>query len=259
VAALEAIARGLGDPVILAQALQLRFDHEMDAERLDGADAVADEALAWARASGDAWEIADASRAKAIAASSIGDLRERVERAASLLADAGNVDVLANLLNSAAYAALCLGSVREAADFAARATPIAQALDSPFERMINSGNLGLAAVFTGETETASHAFREQLRHCRAMVVRPAMFEAFRGLAAVAVVDGDDRRAATLVGVSDAHRYAKAEDPVEVQLEAMFFSAARTRGGAGAWDAAARAGRALDFEDAIVYALEERGT
>ena len=51
------------------------------------ADALADEALHWASAAGDDWEIAEASRAKAIAASSIADLRERVDAAAALLTD----------------------------------------------------------------------------------------------------------------------------------------------------------------------------
>ena len=60
-----------------------------------------------------------------------------------------------------------------------------------YVRMINSGNLGLAALLTGETDAASHAFREELRLCRDMVVRPVVFEGLRGLAAVAVVDGDD--------------------------------------------------------------------
>ena len=146
---------------------------------------------------------------KAIAASSIADLRERVDTAASLLSDVGNVHQLADLLTAAAYAALCLGSEHDAADFAARATPIARALDNPFARMINSGNLGLAALLTGETDTASHAFREELALCRDMVVRPVVFEGLRGLAAVAVVDGDDTRAATLVGAADAHRYDQA--------------------------------------------------
>ena len=63
---------------------------------------------------------------------SIVELRERVDRAASLLSDVGNVHQLADLLSGAAYAALCLGSERDAMDFAARATPIARALDSPF-------------------------------------------------------------------------------------------------------------------------------
>src|SRR5204862_871569 len=112
---------------------------------------------------------------------------------------------------------LCLGSERDAADFAARMTPIASALDSRFVRMVNSGNLGLAALLTGETDTASHAFREELELCREMVVRPMVFEGLRGLAAVAVVDGDAERAATLLGAADAHRYDTPEDPVEARL------------------------------------------
>jgi predicted ATPase/DNA-binding SARP family transcriptional activator len=256
VATVEALARRLGDPVILSQALQLRVDHEIDAERLDVADARADEALHWARAAGDEWEIAEASRGKAIAASGIADLRERVDRAASLLSEVGNVDQLANLLTSAAYAALCLGSERDATDFAARATPIARALDGRFVRMINSGNLGLAALLTGETDTASRAFREELTLCRDMVVRPLVFEGLRGLAAVAVVDGDAKRAATLVGAAGAHRYDNPEDPVEARLDEEFFEPARTRCGTDAWDAAVREGSVLSFEDAIAYALEE---
>jgi predicted ATPase len=252
----EAIARRLGDPVTLSQALQSRVHHEIDAERLDVADALADAALHWARAAGDDWEIAEASRGKAIAASSIADLRERVDTAASLLTDVGNVHELANLLTGAAYAALCLGSERDATDFAARATPLARALDNRYVRMVNSGNLGLAALLTGETDTASHAFREELTLCREMVVRPQAFEGLRGMAAIAAVNGDDKRAATLVGAADAHRYDQPEDPVEARLEGAFFAPARTRCGSDAWNAAAREGSALTFEGAIAHALEE---
>jgi len=256
-AELEAIARRLDDPLILSQALQLRVDHELDAERLDVADANAADALHWAEVAGDEWEIAEAWRRKAIAASNIADLRERVDTAASLLTDVGNIHQLATLLTNAAYAALCLGNARDAADFAARATPIARALDGRHTRMINSGNAGLAALLTGDTDTASHALREELRLCREMVVRPVAFEGLRGLAAVAVAEGDDKRAATLVGAAGAHRYDQAENPVEARLDETFFDPARARCGARAWDAAARDGSTLSFEDAIAYALEEQ--
>jgi hypothetical protein len=242
--------------VILSQALQLSVVHELNAERLDVADARADEALHWARAAGDEWEIAQASFGKAIAASSIADLRDRVETAASLLSEIGNANQLANLLTSAAYAALCLGSEHDATDLAARTTPIARALDDPLLQITNSGNLGLAALLTGETETASRAFREELTLCRDMIVRPQVFEGLRGLAAVAVVDGDAKRAAILVGGAGAHRYDNPQDPVQARLDEEFFEPARTRCGADAWDAAVRDGSALNFKDAIAYALEE---
>jgi predicted ATPase/DNA-binding SARP family transcriptional activator len=256
VAELEAIARRLGDPVLLSQALQQRVHHEIDAERLDVADAVADEALHWARAADDQWEIAEAYRGKALAASSIAELRERVGTASSLLSDVGNVHQLANLLTGAAYAALCFGDDRDATDFAARATSIERVLDSRFVRMMNRGNVGLAALLTGKTDTASDAFPEELKLCRETVVRPVLFEGLRGLAAVAVVHGDNKRAATLVGAADAHRYDVPEDRVEARLDEAFFEPARTRSGIEAWNAAARAGSVLSFEDAIAYALEE---
>src|SRR3954453_8266754 len=176
VAEAESVARRLGDHVVLTEPLQCRVHHEIGADRLDLADALADEALHWARAANDDWEIAEASRGKAIAASSIAELRERVGTAASLLTDVGNVHELANLPDPAAYSALCLGSEADATYFAARATPIIRPLDNRYTWMTNSGNLGLAALLTGETDTASHAFREELMLCREIVVRPVAFE-----------------------------------------------------------------------------------
>jgi hypothetical protein len=254
--AAEAAARALGDPVLLSRTLRIRVMQEIQSEGYPVADALADEALHWAYAASDDWEIAEASRAKAVAASSTAELRERVDRAASLLSGVGNLHELANMLTDAAYAALCLGSDRDAADFAARATPITLALDIRYVRMINSGNLGLAALLRGEADTASRAFREELALCRDMVIRPVIFEGLRGLAAVAVVDGDGARAATLVGAAEAHRYDNAPGPVEARLDETFFAPARARCGSDAWNATAREGSVLSFEDAIAYALEE---
>jgi predicted ATPase/DNA-binding SARP family transcriptional activator len=252
----EAIARRLDDPVILARALQLRVDDEITSERLDLANVVADEALHWARAAGDEWQIAEVSRLKAIAASSIPELRERVETAGRLLADVGNTYRVARLLDDVAYAALCLGAEHEATEFAPGATPVARTLDSRFERMINSGNRGLTALLTGKANAASHAFREELTLCREMVVRPVAFEGLRGLAGVAVLRDDAKRAATLVGAAAAHRYDNPHDPVETRLDKKFFEPARTRCGTQTWDAAAREGGMLSLQDAIADALEE---
>ena len=127
-------------------------------------------------------------------------------------------------------------------------------MDSPYAQMIHSGNFALAELLSGRAESASAAFREELELCREMVVLPMAFEGLRGLAAVAVVHRDDSRAATLVGAANAHRYDKAEDPVEARLDETFFEPARARCGAAEWDVAAREGAALNFEAAIAYAL-----
>ena len=61
------------------------------------------------------------------------------------LVDVGNVHQLANLLIDATYHALCLGSDRDASDFAARATPItmgeADVLNASAGQSTNPGNL----------------------------------------------------------------------------------------------------------------------
>jgi hypothetical protein len=253
----EAVARALGDPVVLSRALHTRAHREFTGGQLDVSNALADEALRWASVAGDRWEIALASYDKALVAPTIAELRERVEHSAQLLSDVGNVYQLANLLTSAAYRALCVGSADDAAILAARAVPIARSFDDPYAWMITTGNLALAALLTGQTDAAWHGFREELALCRELVVRPLAFEGLRGLAAVAALRGDHKRAATLVGAAAAHRYGEPEDPVDTRLDAEFFEPARRRHGVDPWDATARDAGVMSFEDAIAYALDER--
>jgi predicted ATPase len=252
----EAIARALGDPVVLSRTLQPRVNGESMANRLDVAEALANEALDWATVASDDWAIAMAAFGKAMAASTIAELRERVERAASLLEEVGNMFFLADLLASSAYAAMGAGSDRDAKALIERALPIARGLDDPGLWMMVHGNFGLAALLTGDIDGARNGFREELRLCRELAVRPFASEGLSGLAAVAAADGDIDRVARLCGAAGAHRYGRPHAAVEDRLDAIFFEPARTRLGVDVWEAAAAEGAALNFEDAIAYALEE---
>jgi hypothetical protein len=114
--------------------------------------------------------------------------------------------------------------------------------------MTNDGNLGLAALLTGETNTASHAFREKLELSGETVVRPV----FKAPCPGRRRSGGGRRRArgnTRRG-ADAHRYDQAENPVEKRLDETFFDPARARCGTRPWDTAVRDGSTLRFEDAI---------
>jgi hypothetical protein len=148
------------------------------------------EALRWATAADDEWEIAQAWTAKANAVSNLSELLERVDRAASLLEEVGNVVRLGQLFCDAAYGALAMGGDREARELADRAAPIVRDLDNPGTWMILRGNTGLAALLTGETDAARDAFREELEICRELVALPIASEGLLGLAAVSVVHGD---------------------------------------------------------------------
>jgi predicted ATPase len=252
----ETVARRLGDPAVLSGLLEGHAIREAMARRGRVADALADEALHYATTAGDDWAMATAAWAKAMAASTTAELRDRVDWAASLLDDVGNVFRLASLYGSAAYAALEDGSDRDAREFIDSALAIAHELDDPFAWMATQGNLGLTALLTGDTSGAGRAFREELALCRELGAHRFVDEGVRGLAAVAVVRGDVHRAARLVGAAGAHRFGQPEDPVHARLDATFFDPARTRHGPDAWDAAARGGATLSVEDAIAYALEE---
>ena len=251
----EALARSLGDPALLAQTLEVRAKHDLGAEAFARANAWADEALYWAKRSGDDWIVALAAECKAQVADTPEALRREVPRAAELLERAGNAYHLADLLASSAFAALCHGDDEHARALVARAIPLTRALDSPYVWMLLSGNAGLAALFTDHLDEAWDAFREELAVCREIVVLPFASEGLAGLAAIETIDGDLDRAARLCGASGAHRYGQPVDPVDARLAATYFEPARERLGAEAWDAAAREGAALSWDEALAYGLE----
>jgi hypothetical protein len=253
----QAVARSLGDPLLLANVLSGCSAWWSMAGRPDAADTLADEALRCATAADDEWEIAQAWAKKAAAVSDLPELRERVDRAALLLEEVGNVVRLGELFCNAAYFALSVGGDRVAREFADRAAPIVRDLDHPGTRMLLCGNTGLAALLTGDTDAARDAFREELELCRQLIALPFASEGLLGLAAVAVVDGDLSHAARLRGAAVAHGYGQQQDDVEARLEAAFFATARTCHGADAWEAAVRDGAQLSFENAIAYALDQQ--
>jgi hypothetical protein len=253
----EAIARELGDSILLSHALQTRADDESSRNRIDIADALADQALELAAAADDQWELARASRAKARAARTPAERRERVDAAATRLADVGNIFDLAYLLTSAAYAALGDGCARDARAYAERAIPVARTLDNPFMWMNLQGNLALAALLTGDTDAATHAYREELALSRHLAVASITSESLLGLAAIEAIRGDPTRAARLAGGATAPDCGPPPDPVAIApLHHAFLAPARARLGASAWDAALREGRAMTREDTIAYAIDE---
>jgi predicted ATPase/class 3 adenylate cyclase len=252
----EAVARQVGDPLLVADALAARAEREANAGRLDLAERFADEAVAVATSAGDQWTIALASFTKALTATTMVELRERADHAAFLLAQVGNEYDLADLLSSAAYVAMCLDGDGDAKLFVERAIPVARGLDNPYVWMMLRGNSGLVELLTGDAEAARCAFCVELELSRELVVRPFAAEGLLGLAAVAVMRGDTHRAARLAGAAAAQRPDDEDDRVQARLDAIFFEAARERHGADAWDAAAAEGGALTFAEAVAYGLEE---
>jgi hypothetical protein len=191
-----------------------------------------------------------------MAARSADELRDGVEQTASLLKGAGNVYHHASVFQMVGYSLLRRGCDDEAKRYLQRSVPLVRQLNQPYLWASLRQKAGLAALFTGDTEAARQAFCEQLAICRQLVIRPAASRGLAGLAAIATLQDDLDRAARLSGAAGAHRYGDHQDAVDARLRAAFSEPARARIGADAWDAAVHAGAALDFQDAIAYALEQ---
>ena len=87
-----------------------------------------------------------AAWARALAAGSADELRDRIDEAASLLAGVGNALPLDALFRIAAGSALRRGWDADAAMYLQRAVPLARQLDQPYHWMHVRGNIGLAAL-----------------------------------------------------------------------------------------------------------------
>ena len=115
------------------------------------------------------------------------------------------------------------------------------------------GNVGLAALFTGDLDPARTAFNEELRISRELVIRWLASEGLAGLAAIAIRLDDLDRAARLLGAATATGPVGDVD-VTAQLEREFFAEARERSGDRRWGEGQAAGAELSFADAIELGL-----
>jgi len=157
----------------------------------------------------------------------------------------------------AVHRALCTGSDRDAIEFSARATPLVRELGDSQMFMHLRGNARLAALVTGDTESASEA----LRHSSPVASSPSSPPP-RG--ACAASPRSPRPVVTSPAprgwrAPPAHTATASTTTPDARLYATFLEPARTRCGADAWDAAAREGAAMSFDDAIAYALTDRRT
>jgi predicted ATPase/DNA-binding SARP family transcriptional activator len=252
----EEIARTVPDLVIRAEALYNCAALRCLTGRSAIARPIADEALACAHVAGDAWTTAMAAWARAMTADDADELHERVEAAASLLADVGNGYHLASLFTNAVSLAWERGCDADADTYLARAVPLVRCLDQPFLWMCLLGDVAVAALLKGDTAAADDAFREMLTVSDELVLIGFWSSALSGLAAVAAERSAPERAAWLAGAAAAHN-AGIDELVERRIIASYLEPARARYGPDAWDAAAAQGAVLTVQEATVYALDGR--
>ena len=249
-----ALSREAEDPAGIARALMTQsFFHEREEMPQRQRLALAEEALASARESGDTQLVAFILMERALALP-LEQGTIDVEQAAEALLELGDRADLVELYWNAGQRAIKAGRAEDARPWLESALPLARELGDAVQLILVSGKVGLQALFTNDFRAAQAAFEEQLQLCRQHSARQLASEALAGLAAIETRQGDPGRAARLLGAASATVPWDADPDVKAQLEQQFFAPARASLGEVPWIRAHGAGQRLNFEEAIVFAL-----
>jgi predicted ATPase/DNA-binding SARP family transcriptional activator len=174
------------------------------------------------------------------------------DRAASLYTAAGNIARLVDLKSKLSYIAISHGDYTQALRLAQQALDAAH--ESGIIETFAQGNLGLAALLSGDPQLAARAFHAEIAAARAEPLLYPLHEALRGLAAISALEGDPLRAATLLGAVDTLRTHELAPVITAELERRFYAPARTHAALPEWETAYDAGRRLSLDDALEAAV-----
>src|SRR5918998_593450 len=119
-------------------------------------------------------------------------------------------------------------------------------------------NLGWSALISGDHQKAEALHEESLLLCRELGDKLIGSESIEGFACAAGAGGAAERAARLFGAAEALREAAGNQQATRahSLREPYLAAARALVSEAAWSAAWEEGRSMEFDEAIVYALED---
>jgi predicted ATPase/class 3 adenylate cyclase len=119
-------------------------------------------------------------------------------------------------------------------------------------------NLGWATLLRGDYEQAENLHKQSLRVSQDLGDKLIASESLEGLACTAGAQGEAERSAILFGAAAGLREAEGyqQAPRDHSLREPYLAAARCLLDEAAWSAAREKGRSMEFDDAVVYALEE---
>jgi len=119
-------------------------------------------------------------------------------------------------------------------------------------------NLGRATLLRGDYERAETLHKESLRVSQDLGDKLIASDSLEGLACTAGAQGEAERSAILFGAAEGLREAEGyqQAPRDRSLREPYLAAAHAQIGEATWSAAWEKGRSMEFEDAVVYALEK---
>ena len=257
-AALE-LYRQLGDQAGIAESLVSLGYRQVCLGRYQQATALAQQALAAARTSGDARAIGSALWLRATAGENFDEVHALAREAVAHFRDSGAIRRIYPLLHTAAYAAIEDARYSEALPLLDEALPAARAADDRPGIALIRGNQAVAHLMLGNYDEACDALSEQLALYRELSPRPDVGASVLLLvtAAIAARRGARHDAALLAGaVTTSFQNLPrmvAEERVFHRLHEQLLKPMRDID-PQTWDAAARAGASMSDHDALDIAL-----
>ena len=254
-----AIARGLADDAVVADALAALNWYSYLQGDLPAALARADDAVALARAAGSPIRLVVALGHRAVFKAETGQLDASLadyQEVLSLARASGDNYTLAVTLVNLGVDQVTAGEFRAAVAYLQDALRVADAHGYQHLSAAAEMNLGFAYLMHGDPASARRLLVGVLDRARAASEMTWMHGAFLGLALAAGTDADPAVAATLHGAAD-HQYEQAGQAFDAKESKMRDSdLVRLRDALGetGFDAAYQHGRTLSQADAIAMAL-----
>jgi predicted ATPase/class 3 adenylate cyclase/DNA-binding CsgD family transcriptional regulator len=254
-----AIARGLADDAVVADALAALNWYSYLQGDLPAALARADDAVVLARAAGSPSRLVVALGHRAVFKAETGELDASLadyQEVLSLARASGDNYTLAVNLVNLGVDQVTAGEFRAAVAYLQDALRVADAHGYQHLSAAAEMNLGFAYLMNGDAASARRLLVGVLDRARAASEMTWVHGAFLGLALAAGTDADPAVAATLHGAAD-HQYEQAGQAFDAKESKMRDSdhvRLRDALGEAAFDAAYQHGRTLSQADAIAMAL-----
>jgi tetratricopeptide (TPR) repeat protein len=238
----------------LGDVVRSRGEHERAKELFE-------ESVRLYREIGDRWGVAWSLGSLANVAGDRGDheqAKRLYEEGLALSRRLGDASALGVYLVSLGYEYLLEGNLEKAAELNEEAAALFRKHGRRGDLQYALVNLGWAALLQGDHERAAASYQECLVLCRELDDRLTASESLEGLACSVAARGEATRASVLFGAAETLREATGYQlaPRDRSLREPYLVAVHAQLGEAAWSAAWEEGRSMEFEDAVVYALEK---
>jgi predicted ATPase/DNA-binding SARP family transcriptional activator len=197
----------------------------------------------------------------ATATTNLGDVQRGISlygESAEIFRALGDELGLAITLNNLSCLFLLQGEPEDAAALAAESLALCEKLGRRYGMVPPLGNLGLAAFMQDQYEEAAALFRQGIELAHELEYSEALVCCLVGLAADLAATDDAEQAATLLGAADAEarRIGLAIEPLERGVRERTVDAVKATLGRERFDDLYAAGRELDADETVVFAVAQ---